>query len=140
MTLPGGMDDMPRPKSGHPTELELQILKVLWERHPLTVRDVRDALAAAGRPLAHTSVITTLNVMVRKEYLSRSMQGKACLFQPRVSREAATRRMLADLVERVFDGSARAVMLNLFDDADLDANDLKELRRLINQKAKEQQK
>lgn len=131
---------MPRPRSEHPTELELQILKVLWERHPQTVRDVRQALAEGGRPLAHTSVITTLNVMVRKNYLSRSMQGKACLFEPCVSRDTATRRMLDDLVQRVFDGSARTVMLNLFDAADLDADDLKELRRLINQKAKEQQK
>ncbi len=131
---------MPRPRSGHPTELELQILKVLWHRNPLTVREVRETLAEGGRELAHTSVITTLNVMVRKKYLSRSMQGKACLFEPCVSREVATRGMLDDLVERVFDGSARAVMLNLFDGADLDADDLKELRRLINQKAKEQQK
>jgi len=131
---------MARPKSEHPTELELQILKVLWDQPPMTVRDVRQALAAAGRELAHTSVITTLNVMVRKEYLRRSMQGKACLFQPCVSRDTATRRMLDDLVARVFDGSARAVMLNLFDGADLDANDLKELRKLINQKAKQQLK
>ncbi|HTU25296.1 MAG TPA: BlaI/MecI/CopY family transcriptional regulator [Pirellulales bacterium] len=131
---------MPRPRSEHPTELELQILKVLWDKPPQTVREVRQSLATAGRELAHTSVITTLNVMVRKEYLTRSMQGKACLFSPCVSRDVATRRMLDDMVARVFDGSARAVMLNLFDGGDLDAEDLKELRRLVNQKAKERQK
>ncbi len=129
---------MARPSSEHPTELELQILKVLWERSPQTVREVRQALAATGRELAHTSVITTLNVMVRKKYLRRSMQGKSCLFQPRISREDASRGMLGDVVERVFDGSAKAVMLSLFDCTDLTADDLKELRRLINQKAKEQ--
>jgi BlaI family penicillinase repressor len=130
---------MPRPKSEHPTELELQILKVLWERQePLTVREVRQGLATAGRALAHTSVITTLNVMVRKKYLSRSMQGKACLFAPRISRDAAQGRMLDDLVERVFDGSARAVMLNLFDGADLDADDLEVLQQIINQRAASQ--
>jgi BlaI family transcriptional regulator, penicillinase repressor len=128
-----------RPKSEHPTELELQILKVLWQRSPLPVREVRDALAAAGRDLAHTSVITTLNVMVRKKYLRRSMRGNACMFQPRISWEEASRRMLGDMLGRVFDGSAKAVVLGLFDCAELDAADLDELRRLIDQKAKERQ-
>ena len=129
---------MARPRSGFPTELELQILKILWERSPLAVRDVRESLYGAGRELAHTSVITTLNVMVRKKYLRRSMQGNACSFEPKLTREEASQRMLGDVVDRVFDGSAKAVMLSLFDSADLDAGDLKELRKLINQKSKEQ--
>ena len=128
---------MARPKSEHPTELELEILKILWQRSPLTVRDVRDALADAGRDLAHTSVITTLNVMTRKKYLRRSMEGNACLFEPRMSRENTSQKMLGDVVRRVFDGSAKAVMLSLFDCAELNSTDLKELRRLIDQKAKE---
>jgi BlaI family transcriptional regulator, penicillinase repressor len=106
---------MVRPTSEHPTELELELLKILWRESPLAVRDVRAALAAAGRDLAHTSVITTLNVMVRKKYLRRSMQGNACLFAPRISRQDASRRMLGDIVNRVFDGSAKAVVLSLFD-------------------------
>ena len=130
---------MVRPKSEHPTELELEILKILWRRSPLAVREVRDALAAAGRDLAHTTVITTLNVMTRKKLLCRSMRGNACLFEPRLSREKASERMLGDVVRRVFDGSAKAVMLSLFDCAKLNANDLKELRSLIDQKAKERE-
>jgi BlaI family transcriptional regulator, penicillinase repressor len=130
---------MARPKSEHPTELELQILKVLWRRAPLAVRDVREALAEAGRELAHTSVITTLNVMTRKKYLRRTMQGNACLFEPRLGRDEATRRMLGDMVDRVFDGSAKAVVLGLFDCAEFDAGELKELRRMIDQKTKERQ-
>jgi predicted transcriptional regulator len=130
---------MARPKSEHPTELELQILKILWQQQPATVREVREALAEGGRQLAHTSVITTLNVMVCKKYLDRSMQGTSCLFRTCISRDTTLRRMLNDLVRRVFDGSARSVMLNLFDSAELNAEDLKELRRLINQKSKEQE-
>ncbi len=130
---------MVRPKSEYPTELELQILKVLWRRSPLAVREVREALTEAGRELAHTSVITTLNVMVRKTYLRRSMQGNACLFEPRIGREEVSHRMLGDVVDRVFDGSAKAVVLGLFDCAELGTADLKELRHLINQKVKETQ-
>ena len=128
---------MARPVSQHPTELELQVLKILWDRSPLPVRDVRQGLAELGRDLAHTSVITTLNTMVGKKYLKRSMEGNACLFAPRLSREEVSQRMLGDVIDRVFDGSAKAVMLSLFECADLDKQDLAELRRLINQKAKE---
>jgi BlaI family transcriptional regulator, penicillinase repressor len=129
---------MARPKSGNPTELELQILKAFWERSPLTVREVRQTLAEAGRELAHTSVITTLNVMTRKGYLRRRLQGNACLFAPRLGREEASRRMLSDMVDRVFDGSAKAVVLNLIDSANFEPQELNDLRKLINQKTQEQ--
>ncbi len=128
---------MARSKSDYPTELELRILKILWRQSPLAVRDVRQALAADGRELAHTTVITTLNVMVKKRYLRRSMQGNACLFAPRVSQQEISQGILGDMVNRVFDGSAKAVLLGLFDCADLDPDELKDLRQLIDQKARE---
>jgi BlaI family penicillinase repressor len=129
---------MARPKSEHPTELELQILKVLWDRSPRAVREVREALAAAGRELAHTSVITTLNIMVRKKYLRRHREGKAYWYEPRIGRAEASHGMLSDMVNRVFNGSAEALVLNLFDSVDFDAEELKGLRRLIDRKTKEQ--
>jgi BlaI family penicillinase repressor len=129
---------MARPAAEHPTELELRILKILWRESPLPVRDVRQRLADEGRESAHTSVITTLNTMTRKRYLKRHKEGNAFLFSPRVQRGEVTRRMLGDLVDRVFDGSAQAVMLSLFDAAAVDADELKELRKVINQKLKDQ--
>jgi len=128
---------MARPAAEHPTELELQILKILWERAPLLVRDVRESLANAGRDIAHTSVITTLNTMVDKRYLKRKKQGKAFLFEPRVSKPDVTERMLGDMVNRVFDGSPAAVVLSLFNVSEINSDDLKELRKIINQKSKE---
>ena len=131
---------MARPKSIHPTDLELQILKCLWENSPLSVREIRETLSKTGRELAHTSVITTLNVMVGKKYLTRTMLGKSCLFAPKVSRESVTEGMLGDVVKRVFDGSAKAVMLSLFESTELDPDELKEIRQILDQKAKDQQK
>lgn len=128
---------MARRTSRHPTEVELEILKILWDQAPRPVRDIRQALADQGRDLAHTTVITTLNVMVRKKYLKRTMAGKACLFEPRITRQQVSTRMLGDLVQRVFDGSAAAVMLSLFQSADLKADELKELREIINREARE---
>ena len=128
---------MVRPKLEHPTKLELQILKLLWERSPLPVREVRQALVEAGREVAHTSVITTLNAMTGKKYLRRTKRGNACLFAPRITREEVQGGILSDLVNRVFDGSAKEVVVGLFDSGELDADDLKELRALIDQKSKE---
>lgn len=128
---------MARPTSEHPTDLELQILKILWERSPLPVREIRMALGEAGRRLAHTSVITTLNIMVRKGSLRRKKEGNRFLFEPRVKREEISERMLDDLVHRVFDGSAAAVMLSLFQRSEVDSDELRELRRLVNRKMKE---
>ena len=125
---------MPRPPSEHPTELEHQILKILWDESPLPVRDIRRRLAEQGRELAHTSVITTLNIMVRKKSLQRTRHKNAFLFEPRISREDVSRRMLGDLVDRVFDGSAAAVVLSLFERSDIDPDELKELRSIIRRK------
>ena len=129
---------MARPASEHPTGLELQILKILWEKAPLKVREVREALAEGGRPLAHSSVITTLNIMVDKGYLRRKPEGKLLLFSPRVSRTSVSKKMLGDVVNRVFDGSASAVMLRLLETAELDRAELLELRKIINHRVKEQ--
>ena len=122
---------MPRSTSEYPTELELRMLKVLWETSPLTARQIRDALAAGGRELAHTSVITTLQKMVDKRQLIQldPVEGKAYRFAPCVTEKRVSERMLGDLVHRVFHGSAEAVMLSLFDVSELDEGALKRLRR-----------
>ncbi len=130
---------MPKSMSEYPTELELQILKVLWERSPLTVREVRDVLDEGGRDLAHTTVITMLSTMADKGQIEKldPLQGKAFRFVPLINREDVSKGMLGDFVERVFDGSAAAVMLSLFDVAELDAEELANLRKLLNRKLRE---
>jgi predicted transcriptional regulator len=127
---------MARPAAEQPTELELQILKILWEKSPQFVRDIRDELAKAGRDIAHTSVITTLNTMVKKRIVLRKRDRNAFLFSPRLTREQVSRSMLGDIVQRVFDGSAKAVLLGVFEHHDMDRGELKELRKLIDQRIK----
>jgi BlaI family penicillinase repressor len=129
---------MARPGSDHPTQLELEILKVLWGESPLPVRDVQSRLEEqARRPLAHSSVITILNIMVRKGYLKRRKEGKAFFFSPKIEKDAVSRRLVGDLLGRVFEGSATAMVLNLMESAELDADELARLRQLIERKAKE---
>ena len=128
---------MPRQVSRYPTELELQILKSLWRQSPLLAREVQAALAEDGRTLAKTSVITTLNTMFRKRYLSRKKHNNTYLFSPRITEEQVNGRVIEDVVDRVFDGSTAAVMLSLFDARQINKDELQELRSLIDRKLKE---
>jgi predicted transcriptional regulator len=102
------------------------------------VREIRQALADGGHDIAHTSVITVLNIMVDKGYSTRTQVKNAFSFEPRVTREEVSDGYVGDLVGRVFDGSASAVMLSLLKTSELDRDEVKELRRLINRLAKMQ--
>lgn len=133
---------MPRPASRHPTELELEILKVLWRGGAAAPggaaagasgRDVQAALRPF-RPLAYTSVITILNIMTRKRYLSRRKVNGVFRYVPQVSERVTARGMLGDLVRRVFRGSRAAALLGLLEEGDLDERELELLRKLVEQK------
>ncbi len=128
---------MARAASRHPTELELEILKILWRDGPSNVRHVRKALAGF-RDLAYTSVMTMMTIMARKGYLKRRKGEGGYVYRAAISAESTTRGMLRDLVDRAFDGSAASLMVNLLETRDIDADELQRLRELINRKAGEQ--
>jgi len=128
---------MTRPASKHPTELELEILKILWAEGPLTVRAVRERLAGF-RKLAYTSVMTMMGIMTEKGQLARTKDSGSYVYRARIRREATLRRMLGDLVDRAFDGSAGAAALHLLDTGDLTPQELEALQTLIRRKAEEE--
>jgi BlaI family transcriptional regulator, penicillinase repressor len=127
---------MARPAARHPTELELQILKIIWRCGPVSIHRVRDELAPT-RPLAYTSVQTMMNIMVTKGYLRRDKDSGSYVYRARVSEQSTRRRMLHDLVDRVFDGSAGAAALHLLESSDIVPEEVAQLRRLLARKAKE---
>ncbi len=122
-----------------PSRLELAMLKILWEESPLSAEEVRTRLGRRkkGRKLAYSSVITVLNILVDKGYATRAKQGRAFVFEPMVDRKDVTRGFVGDLVERLFDGSPTAMMLELLDASNIDADDLKQIQRLITRRKKE---
>lgn len=126
---------MARTVSKHPTELELLILKVLWRLEAASVRQVRDTLAPI-RDLAYTSVMTMLTIMVRKGYVKRKKDGRSYVYQATYHEHKASSNMLRDVIDRLFGGSTTAVMQHLLETSDLDDAELKQIRQLINRKAK----
>ncbi|MAG94666.1 MAG: penicillinase repressor [Planctomycetaceae bacterium] len=127
---------MARQASRHPTELELEILKILWRDGPLTGRGVRDRLAQT-RELAYTSVMTIMGIMDDKGYVKRKKSGKTFIYSPRVTEAATKKRMLRDVVDRVYEGSTMSVVVNLLESSDIEPDELKQLRALIKRKSEE---
>ncbi len=122
---------MSRRVSKHPTELELEILRVLWESGPLTGQAIRSALAP-DRSLTYQSVMTVLGIMEEKRYVTRKKSDGRYEYRARVSKSATAKRMMRDLVDRLFDGSAASAMINLLESSDLSDEELKELRAEVN--------
>ena len=127
---------MARSASKHPTELELEILKVVWQIEPATVRCVRDALASV-RDLAYTTVMTVMSIMAGKGYLKRKKDGRSYIYKAVYREHKASRNILQDVVDRVFGGSTTAVMQHLLETSEIDDEELKLIRSLINRKTRE---
>lgn len=129
---------MARKKSKHPTEQELEILKVLWEEAPLAVREVREIMSAGGRILAHTTLITTLGVMEKKGFVrKRKGSGRGYLFEPKVTRADVSQGMVGDLLDRVFEGSASALVLSLLENEQVNEAEHEELKDAVRRYRKE---
>lgn len=126
------MPRMARPKEDHPTSGELEVLKVLWQRGPSTVRDVLEVLNES-RSRAYTSVMSLMNVMTDKGQLVRREQGRAFIYEPACEREATLGGMVADLLGRAFEGSASQLVAHLLDQTRPDSGELDEIRKTISQ-------
>ena len=105
---------MVRPRQENPTPAELEVLQVLWERGPSTVREVMGALDGQ-RPRAYTSVMSLMNVMAEKGLLRSKPRGRAFVYAAKVSRGKIQSRMVSDLLGRVFEGSASTLVLHLLE-------------------------
>jgi predicted transcriptional regulator len=128
---------MARRGSKHPTDLELEILKVLWAAGPCSVKQLQEGLAGS-RELAYTTVTTMLTIMANKGFVRKQPRGAGHVYEALIPRHEATGNMLRDLIDRVYDGSTLAVVQSLLETTDLDADELAAIRRLVNRKAKEQ--
>ncbi len=125
-----------RHKTRHPTELELEILQHLWQGDPLSGRAIRDALTPQ-REVTYQSVMTILGIMEEKGYVKRKKEAGSYVYRARVTERATSKRMLQDLVQRLFKGSAAAAMLNLLETSDLSDEELDQLRESVDRRTSE---
>ncbi len=113
----------------HLTRYELEIMDVVWRLGEVTVHDV---CANLGRPLAYTTVMTTLGVLERKKgVLERTKRGRAYVYRPVVSRDDVSRDLLKELREVMFGGSLPSLVLNLLSDESVSKSDIQALKEAL---------
>lgn len=113
-----------------PTNAELEILSVLWELGSGTVREVQDALGD-DPPRGYTTVLKLMQIMADKGLLAREAAGRAHVYTPLVSREGTRTRLIDDLAERAFGGSAVRLALHALSADAAPADEIREVREWL---------
>jgi BlaI family penicillinase repressor len=115
-----------------PAEFELQILTVLWDHGPATVRQVMERLDD-GKERAYTSVLSVIQVMQKKGLISaeKPREGLAYVYSAKVKRDQIVGPMLRGFVDKVFGGSHRMAVQQLLNEGDIQAGEIDELRRFL---------
>ena len=124
-----------RPKSETLTAQELEIMKVIWPLGKATVREVYDALRAQ-RTLAYTTVQTMMNILETKGHLKKAPGKRAQVYTPVRPQQAVVKSMVREFVDRVFDGSARPLLVHLLKEKGLTERERKEIERLLEKDGK----
>jgi BlaI family penicillinase repressor len=129
---------MPRPRNENPTPAELEVLKILWDGGPMTVRDVMEVFRGRKRRRAYTSVMSLMNVMTEKGLLTRKPQGRAFVYTAKLARERTLSTLVGDLWERAFEGSASSLVTHLLEQTNPTSEELDEIRKAIESYRNEQ--
>jgi len=112
------------------TEAELRIMDVLWEKGSASVQAVLDALPPKPA-LAYNSVLTTIRILEKKGYVKHVKDGRAHIYVPVVGRKDASRTEIRHLIRRFFGNSHEELVLNIFQEGDLDVTELDRLKQLL---------
>jgi predicted transcriptional regulator len=115
------------------TSGELEIMKIVWERPSVTVRDVCEALAESRpdtRKTAYTTVMTMMKILEQKKYLKKTLTDRAYVYRAAQPRKTVIGALVRDFVDRVFNGSAEPLLVHLVEEHDLTPEDLAEIAEL----------
>lgn len=123
------MADKPIPR---PTDAELFILRVLWERGPSTVREVHDILSST-QATGYTTVLKLLQIMTEKGLVVRDESERAHVYEARHSQQRTQRQIVSDLVDRAFGGSPAQLVMQALSGQKASAQELNEIRELLDQ-------
>jgi BlaI family penicillinase repressor len=120
-----------------PTEVELELLTVLWDKDSATVRELYEVVSQR-RALGYTSVLKMLQIMTEKGLVERTEVGKAHVYRAAASQEETQNQLLRDLSERLFSGSAAQLAMHALSMQPASQEELQEIRRIIKQKREKQ--
>jgi predicted transcriptional regulator len=119
-----------RKPSANPTEAELAILRVLWQRGPSTVREVHDTLAR-DREFAYTTTLKLLQLMTAKAVAVREEEGRVHRYRAAVPQQETQQRLVRELLDRAFNGSAAQLVVQALAAMPASPEELREVHRLL---------
>jgi len=117
-------------KPPRPTDAELAILRILWDRGASTVRQVHETLSRE-RPSAYTTALKMLQIMTEKGLVRRDDRDRTHIYQSKLTEEQTQRQLVRDLVDRAFGGSASKLVLQALTTKRATPDELVEIRKLI---------
>ena len=123
---------MGRPKLPKPTDAELAILRVLWDRGPSTVRQVMDELNKL-RPTGYTTVLKFLQIMTEKGLVTRDATNRTHVYQPRLTSERTKHQVVRDVLDKVFGGSSAELVAQTLAAGMASAEELRSIRKLLDE-------
>jgi predicted transcriptional regulator len=123
------MTEQPLPR---PTDAELHILRVIWQRGPSTVRDIHDALSST-QATGYTTVLKLLQIMTEKGLVVRDESQRAHIYESRLSEQKTQRQLLGDLMERAFGGSPALLVMQALAGKKASATEIEDIRAMLDQ-------
>jgi BlaI family penicillinase repressor len=112
------------------TEQELEIMKVVWGRDQVTVRDVYEAILER-RKVAYTTVMTMMRILEEKGYLTKSASEKAHVYTAAEPKERVVSGMVSEFLQRVFDGAAKPLLLHLVENREVSSKEMEEIAAIL---------
>jgi len=110
-------------------DLQVAILRVLWDEGEATVARVTEAIA--GKRRAPTTIATMLTKLERRGIVEHRVEGRQFVYRPRISEQEVTRTMVADLTQRLFEGDVSALVSHLIRSEEIERDELVRLRAMI---------
>ena len=118
------------------TEHELQIMQIVWQHQRVTVRDVYEELLKR-RKIAYTTVMTMMGILQSKGFLKKDLSEKAYQYRPAQPKAKVLGSMVSDFLQRVFDGSAKPLLVHLVENEQISREELAEIARLMKEKERQ---
>ena len=113
-----------------PSDLEMQILSVLWDKGDLTVREVLEAMPD-GKKRAYTSILSVMQVMEKKGLLKHSTRGTAHVYKPAINRKKIIQPFMKKVLNEVFGGKPSAMMQALFSETPINDDEMAQIQEII---------
>jgi predicted transcriptional regulator len=127
------MEDQLKPRKDVLTDQELEIMKIVWERGDATVRDVYEELLTR-RKIAYTTVMTMMGILEQKGRLRKTVNDRAYVYSPAQPRGEVVGNLVHDFIKRVFDGSAKPLLVHLVENRKISQKELDEIATLLKEK------